>query len=62
MKGLPVDTQIDFEAGHLTTTPHSGIKWNTLDFADPTASHRKIIRVSCPTVLLYNRNRTVNLL
>lgn len=46
MKGLPIDTQIDFEEGHLTTTPHVGInKWNALDFTDPSVSHRKFLRV-----------------
>ncbi|CAK1588611.1 unnamed protein product [Parnassius mnemosyne] len=45
MKGLPVDTQIDFEEGLLTTTPHNSLdKWSSLDFTDPSTSHRKIIR------------------
>ncbi|CAG4939913.1 unnamed protein product [Parnassius apollo] len=45
MKGLPVDTQIDFEEGLLTTTPHNSLnKWSNLDLTDPSISHRKIIR------------------
>ncbi|CAH2034680.1 unnamed protein product, partial [Iphiclides podalirius] len=45
MKGLPVDTQIDFEGGLLTTTPHSCInKWDNFGIADPSISHKNFLR------------------